>query len=878
MRAATSRRSPSMTTAGCCRSQARSSRPAAIPRPPPAAAASVPMPCTVWSRRPPRRHGRSPMSMVTPPGPIGQRPSARPACFCPTSRARRPSLTITRPVSRSVMSSTGTPPAAQDSATLTALYNGTEGAAFDPGSVFSSGWAALPQPVGLRKSVNGPRSDVADVTTMVYYPMNASVPAVLRGHLAAVRDAAGHVTRFSSYDVFGNATRVVDPNGVATESTYDNLGRNLTSTLKGVSGCNTSVDPLCATDLTSSRTYTPVTGPLTLSQRPGGGVTVWTYDDRGRLATQSRGASASALTERLSYTYDPLSGKKNSDQSLGFASGAWTIKRSETYTYNALGLLATVNHPDGSSAGYTYGPDGSIATARDENHTTPNTTYGYDPAGRLMSGTQTLAPASGGQIVTHYGYDIQGNLTSVTDPNGNVTTYVYDDFGRMLSQSSAVTGTTVYSYDLAGNLVSTTDANGATTVRTYDSLNRVLTANSTRSGVDEEDVGYTYDTAAEGGFGVGRLSQMAAPAMLTVYTYDRRGLLTSTDDVDYVTTFAYDADGNRTSLGYPSGQVVSYSYDFAGRPVTASSASNTFITAASYLPFGPMASMTYGNGTTKTMQYDTRYRPTENKLTTSSAMIADYVYQVDAAGNITQIHDAVSPTYNRDFGYDDLNRLTTANSGTALWGTGTYQYDAMGNMTSLHLGSRNLAFAYSGTTPRLTSVSGSAPATVTYDAAGNEGIGQYSVRNLLNFVGDHSHEASQLAYSYDGRGVRVLASFTTPGVPPWGGTKIRRSLYSPELHLLAQSDWAYNMTDGWFNGTEYIWFGDQPVAQTFTDPTLLTRYTFTDHLRTPFLQTSASASIVWRAEYEPYGSVYSYRAGDAPHPQGPPLPRHAAAG
>ena len=89
-------------------------------------------------------------------------------------------------------------------------------------------------------------------------------------------------------------------------------------------------------------------------------------------------------------------------------------------------------------------------------------------------------------------------------------------------------------------------------------------------------------------------------------------------------------------------------------------------------------------------------------------MIADYVYQTDAAGNITQIHDAVSPTYNRDFGYDDLNRLTTANSGTSLWGSGGYQYDAMGNMTSLHLGSRNLTFAYDGTTPRLTSVSGSA--------------------------------------------------------------------------------------------------------------------------------------------------------------------------
>jgi YD repeat-containing protein len=206
------------------------------------------------------------------------------------------------------------------------------------------------------------------------------------------------------------------------------------------------------------------------------------------------------------------------------------VKRSENYTYDSLGLLSGLVHPDGSTVAYTHGPDGSIASVRDENHSSPNTTYAYDPAGRLATVKQTLAGASGGQIATSYGYDIQGNLTSVTDPNGNVTTYIYDDFGRMLSQASTVTGTTVYSYDPAGNLVSTTDANGATTVRTYDPINRVLTANSTRTGLDEEDVGYTYDAAYEGGFGVGRLSELSSPAMTTIYTYERRGLQTAADD------------------------------------------------------------------------------------------------------------------------------------------------------------------------------------------------------------------------------------------------------------------------------------------------------------------------------------------------------------
>jgi hypothetical protein len=48
-----------------------------------------------------------------------------------------------------------------------------------------------------------------------------------------------------------------------------------------------------------------------------------------------------------------------------------------------------------------------------------------------------------------------------------------------------------------------------------------------------------------------------------------------------------------------------------------------------------------------TRTYDSRYKITENKLTNAAgAAIADYTYAEDAAGNITQIDDAVDATYN----------------------------------------------------------------------------------------------------------------------------------------------------------------------------------------------------------------------------------------
>ncbi len=47
-----------------------------------------------------------------------------------------------------------------------------------------------------------------------------------------------------------------------------------------------------------------------------------------------------------------------------------------------------------------------------------------------------------------------------------------------------------------------------------------------------------------------------------------------------------------------------------------------------------------------------------------------------------------------------------------------------------------------------------------------------------------------------------------------------------------------------------------------TDPALPLRFTFTDHLGTPLLQTDSARNVVWRAEYEPFGRVFAYRAGN----------------
>ena len=461
------------------------------------------------------------------------------------------------------------------------------------------------------------------------------------------------------------------------------------------------------------------------------------------------------------------------------------MRRCDSFSYDVHNRLLSVVHPDSSHVDYTYDSRGNLTSVKDENHLAANTTYAYDALNRLRTVTQDLADAPGssgacaaaaGQIATCYDYDSHDNLISVTDPNGNQTPYAYDDFRRMQKQTSPVSGMTTYSYDAAGNLLSSTDANAATTTRFYDFANRIVTSSAVRSGLPTETTTWEYDSSTEHNYGIGRLSSMtdqvgSTTTVFTTYSYERRGLLKSETRTIQGHThslgYGYDKNGNRTSIRYPSGRTATYVFDCANRPTSVTFEGMTYVSSTAYEPFGPEMQLNFGNGTTKYVFYDQRYQPTENKLTNGLGTLADYTYAEDSVGNIIQIHDTRDPNYNRDFlPYDDLNRLTTATSGSALWGSGGYTYDPMGNLKTLNLGSnRTTAFSYSGTLPKLTSiVEDGVTRAFAYDAAGNEttfdtSTYSYSPRNLLSSTSNTSYNDEAFSYLYDGRGLRAVTTF-----------------------------------------------------------------------------------------------------------------------
>ena len=85
---------------------------------------------------------------------------------------------------------------------------------------------------GRPLQVDGPRTDVTDVTTLTYHADNHPNLA-LRGQLATVTNALGHVTSFTAYNNHGQVTSMADANGLTTTFTYDARQRLLSRTTGG---------------------------------------------------------------------------------------------------------------------------------------------------------------------------------------------------------------------------------------------------------------------------------------------------------------------------------------------------------------------------------------------------------------------------------------------------------------------------------------------------------------------------------------------------------------------------------------------------------------------------------------------------------------------
>jgi RHS repeat-associated protein len=518
---------------------------------------------------------------------------------------------------------------------------------------------------GQLTQVNGPRTDVSDITTYEYYD-NTSQEGNNRGQLKAIVNALSQRTEFSNYDANGNVGTIADPNGVVTQRTYDE--RNRISTIRV--NYNQSNEAL-------TQYFYDLRGNLTTVILPEGNQIDSTYDLANRLTEVT-----DSLGNLIRYEYD-VEGNRTREETKD---PQGTLKKSLDFTYDAYNRLKRIVNPDTGSTytEYTYDALGNRTNVKDPKDY--NAGYTYDNLNRMASMTQP------GSVITQYGYDIHDNLTSVTDPRSNVTSYSYDDFGRRIKVISPDTGTAVYSHDEAGNINQRSDARGTEVSYTYDALNRITATQFTDS---TQDIAYTYDSTQVSN-GIGRLTARTDPSGSYTFYYDVRGNLTKEEktisSVLYTTEYAYNKDNNLTSITYPSGRVLSYTLDVTGRITQVDTTLNgnpkTLASSISYLPYGGITALTYGNTLSLTHEYDNQYR-TSSILAGS---VLDRTYTYDANGNITSIDDGEAAGNEAlesagIYAYDQgTNLLADIQAGSPI----VYDYDENGNIVSAN----NRTFTY----------------------------------------------------------------------------------------------------------------------------------------------------------------------------------------
>jgi RHS repeat-associated protein len=682
-------------------------------------------------------------------------------------------------------------------------------------------------PQGLIATVDGPRTDVVDVTKYTYDP---------QGRLATVTDALGHVTTYDNYDSYGNPGRVVDANQVTTVMTYTPQGWLATTTIDST-----------GKPATTTLTYDEV-GNIKQSKDADGVVMNYTYDDARRLTDITDGAG-----NYIHYTLDAADNRTGEDTYDASKQLRHTVSR----TYNGLSQLLTVvdafkrtvlsyNYPDGhDAAGHPVHSSDATNVERKQ---------GYDALNRLVSTIDnyngTDAATKNTQSVSTY--DASDNLEGFSDPDGLNTIYDHNGLGDLTGIHSPDTGTTSYIYDAAGNWIQRIDAKGVISTAAYDALNRKTSVSYADTTLN---VTFAFDeanasTGCVSSYPVGHLTRVIENAVTTVYCYDARGNVTQKRQIQGsqtdTTSYGYTLANRINSVTTPSLTTTQYSRNALGQinsvlVIPSSGGGQTVVSAVSYLPFGPIASYTLGNGQTVNRTYDNNYQLTD---LTSPALNLHFAR--DAMGNITALGSTpgANPAI-ETYSYDRLYRLGGLSNSAGI-AIEAYTYSKTGDrLSKTASGLATGTYGYQSGTHWLNTIGNAAR---TYDANGNTtgsalggdtfGYG-YDGRNRLTVV--QRNGATVGSYGYNVLGQRIAKTATLPQALN------QRFAYDEGSQLIGE----YGTTN-----RDYIWLDNLPVAVVDSAGSISKlNYVHADGLDTPRAISDASGVMQWQWPYQgnPYG-------------------------
>ncbi|MEW6027538.1 MAG: RHS repeat-associated core domain-containing protein, partial [Planctomycetota bacterium] len=683
-----------------------------------------------------------------------------------------------------------------------------------------------------------------------------------RGNLTDITDQSGIVTLFD-YNGMDNVTNKIEdstgPAPVLTTYGYDNFNRLVSTVVDaGPGGLNISTangydgddrviwtrdpetvttnyfywpngrlyytqKPLNGTDIARTYYWYDGNGNVTAIQDPEGHTTTYEYTELDKLwkVNVPRSGSIIDTTEYIyedcgccaaAWVTDPRGNttytKYDALKRVVFVRGPAPDYITTAYTYDRLGRVYAVTGPwyDSNQNGvYDSGESVNPAGFPTKVPTTRYTTY--DNADRVYQ-TYINTP---GRLQNTYTYFASGNVATLTDPVGTVTTYQYDNNNRVQMVALDPTGLnerTFYVYDRLGRQKEVTAAYGTTLATTtwYEYYNTGW-LKYVKPYVNDLTYAtyYIYNNRGQ------QTRVTDAESQMTQYLYDLGGRLVKVINANGAATdYGYNLDGLRTSVAYYRQSTpiyTNYTYYLNHLlEVTDLPGYNGLrnVTTNSYDGNGNLTAKTDANGNTINYQYDNNNRLTAKNYTGYSA---SYIY--DATGNVLTLTDNNTNTVNQ---YDEFNRLTVITDSTyspaKLIQYGYYDDGTRQNMTDPE--SNFIEYTYDKA-KRLKTVkrNGASAGTYYYNALGlrtqltygNNAFTQYgynpTTRWLTSVVNKrwtaHNIIASSFTYTHDKVGNRRTMALYGGDVVTYGYDNTYQLISEVRTGLTAyQRAWTYD--------------------------------------------------------------------------------------
>lgn len=512
-------------------------------------------------------------------------------------------------------------------------------------------------------------------------------------------------------------------------------------------------------------------------------TTTYEYDEQNRLLL-----STDSLGNGVRHFYDALGNRIETQSGLATAPGSspehLTI---DTYEYNLGGQVTAKRSSAGGVTLITYDAQGRQSVIETLQSGTENSgvwiteTLEKDEAGRVIASTDDNG------IRTEFEFDAIGNVIAKTfDAGGSAerrVEYEYDFNDKLISETDPMGNRKLYSYDDAGNRVSEQDGEGNVRYFYYDAFNQLIAT------VDGE---LNMSTIAYDSAGNVIETRVYANALASQPDVNTLPVL-ATSSLDQVVTQVFDGNNKRISETFGDGSQTVYQYNSTQQLIQQNKVASTdaeqlartgdtsdIVLAWTYDAAGRLSSFTSADGSVETYTYDAA----GNKLS-------------ESLSNPNSLADGRSdPTRTTTFTYDAANRMVSQNTGGE---TQYLAYDKVGNTVSKTDGNGNVTLSEYDLQNRVTKVTNALNEEIsyTYDAVGN----------LVTTTNAEGHTFTQV-YDLNNRVIEVIEPavdiYDVDSQITLAHTPITKYTFDANGNTISQTDPNGNVTSRWFDANDRL--------------------------------------------------------------------------